>query len=521
MDPALLPTPPLAAYVADVLSIAKDVREPRIHAFCWARDRTIFKEDYQAFQSGVDLAADSHPYPDCELEKQLFAESAKAGHPLRLIDVQATREGKKWTHVVRAMSDADLADLIAARKQVAEALDRALRAVFEEHGALRCHWRKPSLSKAVVMRGGGYNTTGRLEIPPALANALTAYLAFHAERGLELRDGGFYLMGKDKPIEDHSVLCYTAAAPVAAPEILPVPSPSQEASWGTPAVEHPVVATWLALREATRVHLPEAYRALRAPASAATIGALESTLGRGLPDAVHALLACNDGQDVNKDGALSGLLVLSCKRIEAEWAMWRKLEDTEDLDGRALTPGVHPSYTRPGWIPLFQDPGRPDYFGVDLDPAEGGRVGQVINFGRNEDDKYVAAASLEAFLDEIRRWLDADPAAWRREVTDNSCVLFNRMRAHALSRRAAAKTKTKPSTVAKPKLTANATAKPKANAATKPKATATPKANVAEQPKATPKAAVKPTPKANATVKPKAKPRSGAAAKPKSRPKKR
>jgi hypothetical protein len=46
-----------------------------------------------------------------------------------------------------------------------------------------------------------------------------------------------------------------------------------------------------------------------------------------------------------------------------------------------------------------------DYLGIDLDPGPGGVVGQVTNFGRNSDDKYVLATSwgqfLEDFADEL------------------------------------------------------------------------------------------------------------------------
>lgn len=36
--------------------------------------------------------------------------------------------------------------------------------------------------------------------------------------------------------------------------------------------------------------------------------------------------------------------------------------------------------------------------GVDLDPGEQGTVGQIINFGRDEDNKLVLAPNLAAFI---------------------------------------------------------------------------------------------------------------------------
>ncbi|MGX1805299.1 hypothetical protein ACWIGI_06260 [Nocardia sp. NPDC055321] len=71
---------------------------------------------------------------------------------------------------------------------------------------------------------------------------------------------------------------------------------------------------------------------------------------------------------------------------------------------------VRPLYTSPGWIPLWSDPVRSDYIGLDLDPDAAGVRGQIINFGRDEERHFVCANNftelLEILLDEVRsgRW---------------------------------------------------------------------------------------------------------------------
>ncbi|MFJ9499072.1 SMI1/KNR4 family protein [Brevibacillus centrosporus] len=45
------------------------------------------------------------------------------------------------------------------------------------------------------------------------------------------------------------------------------------------------------------------------------------------------------------------------------------------------------------WLPISKDWGG-NHLGLDLDPDEQGRMGQVINFGRDEEVKYVVALSL-------------------------------------------------------------------------------------------------------------------------------
>mgnify|MGYP006198197397 CR=1 FL=1 len=48
---------------------------------------------------------------------------------------------------------------------------------------------------------------------------------------------------------------------------------------------------------------------------------------------------------------------------------------------------VDPAYINPRWIPLTHD-GSGNHIGLDFDPWPGGRVGQVILFGRDEADYF-------------------------------------------------------------------------------------------------------------------------------------
>jgi cell wall assembly regulator SMI1 len=50
------------------------------------------------------------------------------------------------------------------------------------------------------------------------------------------------------------------------------------------------------------------------------------------------------------------------------------------------------------WVPVFSDYSG-NFIGIDMDPGETGRKGQVINFGRDEEDMVVLAESLESFFD--------------------------------------------------------------------------------------------------------------------------
>ncbi len=50
------------------------------------------------------------------------------------------------------------------------------------------------------------------------------------------------------------------------------------------------------------------------------------------------------------------------------------------------------------WIPIFQDYGG-NYIGIDLDPDKKGRKGQIITFGRDEEDMVVLANDLSGLFD--------------------------------------------------------------------------------------------------------------------------
>jgi len=61
---------------------------------------------------------------------------------------------------------------------------------------------------------------------------------------------------------------------------------------------------------------------------------------------------------------------------------------------------IRKKYFHYKWLPIFSDYGG-NYIGIDLDPDINGHKGQVINFGRDEEDMFVYAISLDSFFDKI------------------------------------------------------------------------------------------------------------------------
>lgn len=152
--------------------------------------------------------------------------------------------------------------------------------------------------------------------------------------------------------------------------------------------------------------------AFNPPASEAAIARFAALVGRPLPRAWRQLYRWHDGEEDDRWGHLYGLPFLSLEAAAAEWTSWRKIlaqfgDNPYVVRGAGWPAGaVDPAYINPGWIPLTAD-GSGNSIGIDLAPWPGGRIGQVILFGRDEDVKVVLAPSLGHFLGWIADLLES------------------------------------------------------------------------------------------------------------------
>lgn len=193
---------------------------------------------------------------------------------------------------------------------------------------------------------------------------------------------------------------------------------------------------------------PETARQLRPPAGEDDLAALSQRLNARLPEQVRSLYLLHDGQEHTvRLGVAYGLEFLTLAEVGAAWEQWRAVREAADYDPddfdpyeEVFVPGVvRKAYTTPGWVPLFRCPGREDYFGVDLNPAQAGTYGQVINFGRDEPKKYAAAADLNGFFAMLLKWARAeslgdDPVQVEGHIEDlfgHGGLAFERLHARA------------------------------------------------------------------------------------------
>lgn len=139
---------------------------------------------------------------------------------------------------------------------------------------------------------------------------------------------------------------------------------------------------------------------LNAPATIEEIQYVESEMGISFPDELRMLYLAHNGEDKSGPGLFFGLPFLSLDEVLDEWRIFKKVEDGGPLDFDAYsipTKYIKEQYVNKKWIPIGNDAGG-NNIAIDLDPDEKGQIGQVINFGRDEEVKYVIANSISDLL---------------------------------------------------------------------------------------------------------------------------
>ena len=193
-----------------------------------------------------------------------------------------------------------------------------------------------------------------------------------------------------------------------------------------PMLEEDIAPVLARLDSWYAANLPADKYVFNPPATVAEIAAFENLVGFKMPHSYHQLYRWHDGENDDRWGHLYGLPLLPLLAAGAEWKSWVRV--LADFKGnRYAVPGgawpqeaVDPAYINLRWIPLTHD-GSGNHIGLDFDPWPGGRVGQVILFGRDEDVKAVLAESLGRFLEWIADLLEGGNV--RLEVNEGERVL--------------------------------------------------------------------------------------------------
>lgn len=189
-------------------------------------------------------------------------------------------------------------------------------------------------------------------------------------------------------------------------------------------------SAWTRLDRWFEVNHPRVLQTLNPGASPEEIEAVERSIGQTLPPDVRASLAIHNG---GLQHPILGDDLLSTPQVIAEWREWRGLESYNEEFRWSMESfpegAVALDYANSGWIPLTQ--GGSDYLGIDLAPGPSGSVGQVMNFGRDEEHKCVLASGWAEFLADLATFLESgavsgfDPNSsnvddWYSDAMDNT-----------------------------------------------------------------------------------------------------
>lgn len=156
--------------------------------------------------------------------------------------------------------------------------------------------------------------------------------------------------------------------------------------------------------ELLRTDLPGLAESLNTPATEEELRQTEEELGLSLPSELRELYLIHNGEKAGGPGLFLGLPFLSLGEMLSERKVWTELEEGYALEGEhySVPSGwIRERYINRYWLPISKDWGG-NNIGVDLDPDKNGIRGQVINFGRDEEVKYVIARQVVHFLQFIR-----------------------------------------------------------------------------------------------------------------------
>ena len=155
------------------------------------------------------------------------------------------------------------------------------------------------------------------------------------------------------------------------------------------------------LRTALETLKPGLSSCLRPGLDEAGLASLETSLGVRLPDDVREFYTLVDGQLPDGPGLWDGTELLNSDRIVKEWTIWKNLLDGGEFEESRCEPaaGIKDDWWSAKWIPLTYN-GSGDHHSLDLDPAAGGRHGQIIMMWHDDPTRPLLARSFRAWLEE-------------------------------------------------------------------------------------------------------------------------
>jgi len=165
---------------------------------------------------------------------------------------------------------------------------------------------------------------------------------------------------------------------------------------------------WRRILAWVQENAPDLFDFLEPPAERAELAETETRLSMRLPAALRTFYGLQNGTPAfgvfpaleEEQSAFGPLALDEIEFLELD-------EDDDPEEGFDVDAGVRAEFWNPNWIPFAAAADRGDYLMLDMAPARGGRLGQVIEWRHDTNERRLVAPSLEALLSRTADGLEA------------------------------------------------------------------------------------------------------------------
>jgi cell wall assembly regulator SMI1 len=193
----------------------------------------------------------------------------------------------------------------------------------------------------------------------------------------------------------------------------------------TPDPEELAARTWRTIELRLATAHPALLERVPKGADPSLLSEVEAEIGVALPALVRAIYLLHDGIGMPAfvDRKSQPSFLLSLADAVAEWRLWHELLRKGMFDDTRVTVtdgAVRARWWSERWLPISAD-GAGNHYCLDMDPASGGQVGQVIGFWHDDGERNARARDLADYLvDEVdavewamQEGLLPSPPPWR------------------------------------------------------------------------------------------------------------
>jgi len=187
---------------------------------------------------------------------------------------------------------------------------------------------------------------------------------------------------------------------------------------------------WKRIEDWLSRNAPEILADLQAPAAPPDIQNTERAVGRQLPDEMAASYRIHNGSRGGASPLMGEWRLLPLDQIEARWrelkAFNENPKETEDEFGdeefeTQTDPRIQEGWWRNEWIPVASNSSG-DFLCVDLEPAAGGNLGQIISYLHADGTRKRVADSfgkwLSQFAEDLERGLFKVSDGWLERASE-------------------------------------------------------------------------------------------------------